>query len=115
MLDYFLYFITGGAIVTAVIWLARAGYPFLSGIALVFPSVTLVSFYFVGKSSGWEAVALSAKSTLYATFFVWMPYIITIAYLTPKFGVNKTLAIGTMVFFILAFVWICLNKAILLR
>lgn len=106
MLEYFLYFIAGGSIVTLVVYLAKQGYPFLSGIALVFPSVTMLSFYFIGRTTGNVAVVESAKSALFATFIVWIPYVLVIVYLTPRFGVNSALAGGVLVFIILALIWI---------
>jgi uncharacterized membrane protein (GlpM family) len=105
-MEYILYFITGGSIVTIVAWLARIGHPFLSGIALVFPSVTLVSFYFLGKSVGREAVSTSAKSALLATFFLWLPYMTAIVYLIPRFGVNKALVLALAVFLMLALIYV---------
>ncbi|MFQ5816224.1 MAG: hypothetical protein ACE5G7_06985, partial [Candidatus Hydrothermarchaeaceae archaeon] len=67
MFEYALYFLVGGSIVSSVVWLARLGHPFLSGVALVFPSVTLVSIYFIGKRVGDEAAAASARSAISST------------------------------------------------
>ncbi|MBI5253057.1 MAG: hypothetical protein HY930_01455 [Euryarchaeota archaeon] len=105
-MEYISYFITGGGVVTIATWLARMGHPFLSGIALMFPSVTLVSFYFLGKSAGGEAVSASAKSALRATFFLWLPYMTTIIYLTPRLGVNKALLFALAVFLMLALIYV---------
>jgi len=105
MIEYILYFITGGLIVTSVIALARAGYPFLSGLALTFPAVTIVSFYFIGKSKGAGFVATTAKSSFLAALFIWMPYMLTIIYLAPKTGVNKALLAGFFVFLVFGSVW----------
>jgi uncharacterized membrane protein (GlpM family) len=110
MLEYALYFLIGGGIVSVVVWLARQGHPFLSGMALVFPSVTLVSMYFIGKTAGDEAVAASARSAISSTFIVWLPYITTVAYLSPRVGVNRALAVGLALFLILVFLWIYLNQ-----
>jgi len=104
--EYLLYFVAGGSIVSLVVYLAKQGHPFLSGIALVFPSVTMLSFYFIGRASGSAAVVESAKSALFATFIVWVPYVLVIVYLTPRLGVNSALAGGVIVFLVLALLWI---------
>ncbi len=110
MLDYILYFITGGVVVTGVVALARAGYPFLSGIALMFPSVTVVSFYFIGRSKGVDFVILTAKSSLLAALLVWAPYMLTLIYLAPRFGVNRALTGGFIVFLIFGAAWTNMSK-----
>lgn len=109
MIEYALYFIMGGTIVSLVIWLARQGHTLLSGIALVFPSVTLVSMYFIGRAAGNNAVATTARSAIYSTFFVWIPYISTVAFLAPRLGVNRALVAGFLVFLVLALGWIYFN------
>jgi uncharacterized membrane protein (GlpM family) len=106
LLEYLLYFVAGGSIVSLVVYLAKQGHPFLSGIALVFPSVTMLSFYFIGRTTGSAAVVESAKSALFATFIVWVPYVLVIVYLTPRLGVNTALAGGVIIFMVLALLWI---------
>lgn len=112
MIEYILYFITGGLIVTSVVALARAGHPFLSGLALTFPSVTIVSFYFIGKTKGASFVVTTAKSSFLAVLFVWSPYILTVIYLASKAGVNKALLAGFFVFLVFGSVWVYLSKNI---
>lgn len=105
-MEYLLYFLVGGSIVSLVVYLAKQGYPFLSGIALVFPSVTMLSFYFIGRAAGNTAVVESARSALLATFIVWVPYVLAIIYLTPRHGVTTALTVGILVFMALALIWI---------
>ena len=109
MIRYLLYFVVGGCIVTAIIVLAERGHPFLAGIAALFPSITLVSFYFIGKSAGNEAVALTAKSCLFS-LIIWIPYVLAIAWLSPRIGTNKALLIGVLIFSILAFALVYANQ-----
>ncbi len=110
MLDYALYFLTGGTVVSLVVWLARQGHPFLSGMALVFPGVTLVSLYFIGKNAGDEVAAASARSAIYSTFAVWLPYIATVAYFSTRWGVNRALSVGFAIFLIFGTIWIYYNR-----
>ena len=110
MMEYVLYFIVGGVVVTTVAALARAGYPFLSGLALMFPSVTVLSFYFIGRSKGSAFVVTTAKSSLLAALLVWTPYILTIIYMAPRVGVNKALAVGFLVFLFFGAMWIYIGR-----
>ncbi len=110
MIDYAMYFVSGGVVVTTVAALARAGYPFLSGLALMFPSVTVVSFYFIGRTKGTAFVVTTAKSSLLAALLVWTPYMFTIIYLAPRLGVNNALIAGFIVFLILGSLWVLLSR-----
>lgn len=105
-----LYFIAGGMLVTAAVLFAEIGNPFLSGIALMFPSITAVSYYFIGKSVGSAGAATSIKSTIASAFIVWLPYMLTLSYLTPRMGVNKALVFSIAVFLIIGSIWLFINK-----
>ncbi|RZN41092.1 MAG: hypothetical protein EFT35_02375 [Methanophagales archaeon ANME-1-THS] len=109
MLQYLVYFLVGGAVVTAISVLAEKGHPLLAGVVTLFPSITLVSFYFIGKSTGNEAVAATAKSCFIA-LSVWIPYILTIIWLSPRIGTNKALVIGVLIFIVLACALIYANR-----
>lgn len=109
MLKYLLYFLVGGAVVTVISVLAERGHPLLAGIMAIFPGVTLVSFYFIGKSAGNEAVAATAKSCLVA-LPIWIPYALTIVWLSPRIGTNKALFIGVVLFTVLAFALVYTNQ-----
>ena len=109
ILDYFLYFLIGGSIVSLTVFLAKQGYPLLSGIALIFPSYTLLSFLLIGRNVGNAAVIESAKSALLCTFIAWVPYVLIIIYLTQKWGLNNALIIGVSIFLVITLIWIYLK------
>lgn len=110
MLRYLLYFLMGGITVTLVVLFAELGHPFLSGMVIVFPAVTVISFYFIGRAAGPEAVAVTAKSALYTSAVVWVPYILTVIYLAPRAGVNRALLMGIGVFLVVGSVWVYFNR-----
>ncbi len=110
ILNILLYFIVGGSAVTAAVLLAEAGNPFLSALAILFPGTSLVSYYFIGKIVGAEAVAISVKSTIVSAFIVWMPYLITLMYLTPRLGIERALIVGVIVFLVMGAAWTFLNN-----
>ena len=104
-----LYFLAGGLTVSAGILLANSGNSLLSGLALMFPSVTAVSFYFIGKSMSSEVATASMKSTLASAFIAWLPYMLVLLYLTPKLGLNKAMFFGISTFLIIGAAWIFIN------
>ena len=103
MLRYVLYFLVGGTVVTLISVLAERGHPLLAGIMAIFPGITLVSFYFIGKAAGDAAVAATAKACL-LSIPIWIPYALTIVWLSPRIGTNKALVIGVLIFTVLAFI-----------
>jgi len=105
-----LYFLAGGLTVSAGILLASSGNSLLSGIALMFPSVTAVSFYFIGKSVSPEVTTASIKSTIASAFIAWLPYMLVLLYLTPKMGLNKAMFFGISTFLIIGAAWISINS-----
>jgi len=109
MLRYLLYFLVGGFVVTAVTALAERGQPLLAGVVAIFPSITLVTFYFIGKTAGDLAVSLTAKSCL-LSIFVWIPYVLAVIWLSPRLGTNKALAIGVLIYAVLAIALVSVNR-----
>ena len=104
-----LYFLAGGLTVSGGVLLANSGNSMLSGLALMFPSVTAVSFYFIGKSTGSEIAAASIKSTIAGALIAWLPYMLVMLYLTPKMGLNKAMFFGIITYLIIGAVWISIN------
>lgn len=109
MLRYLAYFLTGGITVTLIVLFAEMGRPFLSGLAIVFPAVTVISFYFIGRVAGPVSVAATARSALYTSAVVWVPYILTVIYFAPRVGVNRAIILGIGVFLVVGTVWVYFN------
>ena len=105
-----LYFLAGGLTVSAGVLLANSGNSSLSGLALMFPSVTAVSLYFIGKSMGSQVATASIKSTIATAIIAWLPYMLVMLYLTPKMGLNKAMFFGILTFLIIGAVWITVNS-----
>lgn len=102
MLNYVLAFIIGGLVTLAITYLELQGYPTLSRLAALFPIFTWLSYLFIGVESGSEAVSKHAWFVLWGTLVSWVPYMVVIAWLAPKLGATKSIAIGLTVFLILA-------------
>jgi len=110
MIRYLLYFLTGGTVVTLTVLLAEMGHPIFSGMALVFPAITVISFYFIGASAGPVAVSTSAKSALLTSLVVWIPYVLIVIRYAPRWGVGKALLVGVLVFLIVGTLWVYLSR-----
>ncbi len=105
-----LYFLAGGLTVSAGVLLGNSANSALSGLALMFPSVTVVSYYFIGKSMGTEIATASIKSTIATALIAWLPYMLVLLYLTPKMGVNKAMFFGVLTFLIIGTTWLTINS-----
>jgi len=101
-----IYFITGGLVTTIIVVLERSGQRTLSGLAALIPVFTLVAYFFIGQTEGGKAVGQHAKFVLVGTLISWVPYMLVIAYLSPKIGPNKAILAGLSVFFVLALLYI---------
>jgi uncharacterized membrane protein (GlpM family) len=103
-----IYFLTGGIFTTLIVVLEENNQPLLSGLATLIPVFTLVAYLFIGQTQGGDAVSRHAWFVLIGTIISWIPYMIAVAYLSPKIGSSKAILIGLTVFFILAILYISL-------
>lgn len=106
MIKYLLYFLVGGFIITSTALLAEIGHPFLGGILLVLPNLSLVAFYFINKVVGDSAVIIAVKASLLGTIFIWPAYMLSLIFLIPKIGVNRSLVIGFFISLFLAILFV---------
>ncbi len=106
MKNIIIYFITGGLFTTLIVVLEQSGFRLLSGLMVLIPVFTLVSYIFIGQTEGGLAVSQHAQFVLWGTIISWIPYMIVVAYLSPKIGPTKAIIAGMVVFFILATVFI---------
>ena len=104
--NFLIYFITGGLFTTIIVALEESNNRLLSGFAALIPVFTLVAYFFIGQSNGGVAVGQHAWFVLVGTIISWIPYMIAVAYLSPKIGPNKAILIGLVIFFVLASLYI---------
>jgi uncharacterized membrane protein (GlpM family) len=102
MKNIVIYFLTGGIVTTAIVLLEGSNHRLLSGLATLMPIFTLVAYIFIGQSHGGQTVGQHAWLVLFGTIVSWIPYMITVAILAPKYGTNKAILLGLAVFFVLA-------------
>jgi len=101
-----IYFITGGLFTVIIVALEESGQRTLSGLATLIPVFTLVAYFFIGQTKGGKAVGQHAKFVLAGTLISWVPYMLVVAYLSPRIGPNKAILAGLTVFFVLALIYI---------
>lgn len=104
--NFIIYFITGGLFTTIIVALEDSNYRVLSGLATLIPVFTLVAYIFIGESKGGAAVGQHAWFVLVGTIVSWVPYMLAVAYLSPRIGAYKAILAGLAVFFILALLYI---------
>ena len=101
-----IYFITGGLVTTIIVVLEERGQRTLSELATLIPVFTLVAYFFIGQTKGGIAVGRHAKFVLVGTLISWVPYMLVVAYLSPRIGPNKAILAGLATFFVLALFYI---------
>ena len=101
-----IYFITGGLVTTIIVVLEEKGQRMFSELATLIPVFTLVAYFFIGQTKGGKAVGQHAKFVLVGTLISWVPYMLAVAYLSPRIGPNKAILAGLAVFFVLALIYI---------
>ena len=104
--SYLIYFVTGGVFTVLIVALEENGSRLLSGFATLMPVFTLVAYIFIGESRGGAAVGQHAWFVLVGTIVSWVPYMILVAYLAPKFGSKYAISVGLIGFFICAMIYL---------
>ncbi len=103
---YFFSFLIGGLITLAIVYFEASGQPLISRLAALFPVFTWLSYLFIGKLSGPEAVSKHSLFVLLGTIICWIPYMLAIWYLAPKIGSTKAIISGVVIFLVLALIFV---------
>ena len=106
--NWIIYFITGGLFTTLIVALEESGHRLWSGLATLVPVFTLVAYIFIGESRGGLAVGQHAWFVLIGTLVSWVPYMIAVAYLSPRLGTTKALLAALSIFFAAALIYLAI-------
>ena len=109
-MEYVFAFFAGGIVTVAITYFEASGWPMLSRLAALFPVFTWLSYLFIGKLSGAEAVSRHALFVLFGTIIAWLPYMFAIYYFAPKIGSTRAVFLGIAVFLVLALAFIKFYK-----
>src|SRR3989344_3047291 len=106
MLEYIFAFFAGGIITLAITYFEVSGFPTLSRLAALFPVFTWLSYLFIGRLSGPEAVSKNALFVFLGTIVAWLPYMFVIYYFAPKIGTAWAIAPGWVGFLVFAILFL---------
>ncbi|MEW6214612.1 MAG: DUF3147 domain-containing protein [Nitrospirota bacterium] len=108
-MKYFLYFLTGGVIVSVVTYFASQAKGLLAAFVANLPVITLITFLTIYFESGQKAVVSYAEG-LIIMLFPWLAYIFAIIFLTLRLGFIASLIIGISLYLLLAYLIISVKK-----
>jgi uncharacterized membrane protein (GlpM family) len=101
-MKYLIYFLVGGIIVSVVTYLASHAKGLQAAFVANLPVITLITFLMIYFESGQKAVISYAKG-LIIMLFPWLAYIFSVIFLTGRFGLVTSLAIGFSLYLLTAF------------
>ncbi|MEW6001645.1 MAG: DUF3147 domain-containing protein [Nitrospirota bacterium] len=101
-IKYFLYFLTGGTIVSIVTYLASHAKGLLAAFFANLPIVTFITFLTIYYESGQRAIVSYAEG-LIIMLFPWLAYIFAIIFLTQRLGFIPSIIIGISLYLLLAY------------
>lgn len=90
---YFLYFLFGGVITSAVTYLANNSKGLLAAFVGTLPIITISTFLLIYFNTGQTAVLAYAKG-LIVMIIPWMIFILTVIFLSPRLNFISSLFIG---------------------
>ncbi|MEL7565797.1 MAG: GlpM family protein [Dehalobacterium sp.] len=102
-------FIAGGSLVLIVCFLGKMKNPYISGMAVLFPIVTLVGYYFLSFSVTGQALQKVALVSIYSLPTM-LSFLITIYFTIQKVQPWQSLLLGILSWLITAAVLILLDK-----
>jgi uncharacterized membrane protein (GlpM family) len=106
--EIILRFVAGGILVVAVSALAKSKYPILAGLFVLFPAVTLVSFFFLARTVPSDTIRKITIFSIY-TLPTTLAFLITFLQSHDRFGVLAGLAMAMGSWFLVAIVLLWLH------
>lgn len=108
-LKYFLYFLFGGAITSAVTYLANNSKGLLAAFIGTLPIITISTFLLIYFNAGQDAVLAYAKG-LIIMILPWLIFIISVIFFAPKINFVSSLIIGLCLQIIIALLILRFDK-----
>jgi uncharacterized membrane protein (GlpM family) len=105
VLKYIIYFILGGLIVTLATYFGSEKKGLIAAFFAMFPFVTAFTIYTIYSAAGSEAVIYYVKGLLLLTP-AWILYLLIVLYLAPKYDFWISLAIGVIVYILIASIFV---------
>ena len=108
-LKYFLYFLFGGVITSAVTYLANNSRGLLAAFIGTLPIITISTFLLIYFNAGQTAVLAYAKG-LIVMIIPWMIFILTVIFLSPRLNFISSLVIGMILQIVIALLILNFNE-----
>jgi uncharacterized membrane protein (GlpM family) len=103
IIKYVVYFILGGFIVAIATYFGSEKQGLLAAFFAMFPFVTAFTLFTVYSAAGLDAVSSYIIGLLILTP-VWILYLICILYFLPKYGFLISIAVGVIIYLIIALI-----------
>lgn len=94
-----LYFIIGGIVVSATVFIGSEGKGLLAAFVALFPSVTFTTFSIIYLESGLDATLSYAKGLAILTP-AWILYLLIFIFFLPKIGFAQAMVLGVSLYII---------------
>ena len=107
--ELILRFFAGGSAIVIISWLARSRYPFIAGIFLLFPVVTMLGFFFLGQSESPEKIRTITLFTIYSLPAV-VTFLVAFYFLQNTAGVLNALIYAIGAWFMAAILLVIFNE-----
>jgi uncharacterized membrane protein (GlpM family) len=102
--DLFLvYFIMGGIVVSATVFIGGEGKGLLAAFIALFPSITVTTFLIIYLESGLSATLSYAKGLVLLTP-AWILYLLVFIYLGPRIGFAQAMVLGISLYILASFI-----------
>ena len=108
-MDLLLKGIISGALVTLVLLFARVERTQAAGLLVLFPAVTLLSYYFIGQSEGEHQLREVVRGSVVA-FPVWLVFMAVVYFALPVLHFRLTLVLATVVWLLVGSLYLALVR-----
>jgi len=108
MLEFLIYFIVGGLVVSTTVMIGSRGHGFMAAFVSQFPSLTVLTFLLIYQAGGKVPVISYAKGFIY-TIPPWLLYVLAVVFLCDRIGIWWSLAIGISTYVGLSFLFLHLK------
>jgi hypothetical protein len=98
---YFLYFLVGGIITSAVTYFANTSRGLFAAFIGTLPAITISTFILIYLNAGQPAVLAYAKG-LIVMIIPWMVFILSVIFLTPRLNFIPSLIVGLLLQVVIA-------------
>ena len=101
--------VISGIVVSLVLLFAQSNKSHAAGIAVLFPAITLLSYYFIGSSEGSTTLRAVVRSSVGA-FPIWLAFMAVVYFALRAMDFRLALALATLVWLCLAAGYLALFK-----